>query len=486
MYSLEDSLVVDGVWTWTGGVRSGFRIALDQIWDADRRLDIGLPGIVWLEAELTGVGDELFYLLPMPFKTSGASVSARVEYQRDSAELSAGIASHFNRLYLTNPGIEFPGASLYLTYPDQQEGNSYNGRLTLHSGEGQVVNFQSIVLLDVEENLPFTEGTLPLALNGYSFSADFDRWETLVAGIGWLQISGSVHTGSDNIQEKPRIVGKLNIDRATISMGGGGTLEGSGEGASGRSSELPVDLSIRITGDRDIWFRNNYANVELSAAVDISTARGQLLIGGDIKAVRGGVYLLGREFQITQGDVRILQTTPLGVELDVQAEARIRSTVSGAEYIITVTVTGDPEKPDIALDGEGPAGRIGDQDIVTLLTAGMTYGELQQFDSSALGNVAGNVLGQWLAMSIRDDVGLDALQFTPDFSSDSTSLVVNAGKYVLPDMFVSFSSDVFSSDAGTLKAQYYFNRDFFLEGSTKSTFTGTQDPSLELHYTYRY
>jgi len=486
IYSREDSLVIDGIWTWTDGVRSGFSIALDQIWDSDRRLDI-IPGdVFWLEAELTGVGDELFYLLPMPFKTSGASVSARVEYQRDSAELSVGLASSFERLYLTNPGIEFPGVSAYLTYPDQQAGESFNGRFTLTSGGGQAVSLQSQVLLDIEENLSFEEGTVPLTLSGYSFHADLNQWETLIAGVGWLQISGSIFSESSDLTEKPRVTGKLTIDQATISMGGGGTLEGSGGGSSGAQSELPLDLNIRITGDRGIWFRNSYANVELSAAVDITTASGQLLVGGEIHAVRGAVYMLGRDFQITQGDVRILQTTPLGVDLNIQAEARIRSSVSGAEYTITVTVTGDPEEPDITLAGTGPFGSIDDRDIVTLLTAGMTYGELQQFDSSALGNVAGNYLGQWLARSIRDDVGLDALNFSPDFSSDSTSLVVNAGKYVIPDLFVSFSSDVFSSDAGTFKAQYFFNRDFFLEGSTKSTLTGNQDPSLELHYTYRY
>ena len=486
IHSLEDSLIVDGVWTWTDGVRSGFRIGMDQIWDSDHKLDIAVSDVIWLEAELTGVGDELFYLLPMPFKTSGASVSARIEYQRDSAELSIGLASQFQKLFLTNPGIEFPGVSAYLTYPDQQTGDSYNCRFTLTSGEGQQTTLQSTVLLDLEENLSFQEGTLPLSLNGYDFTASFNQWETLVSGIGWLQISGTVFSSSDDIQERPRVTGKLKIDQATISMGGGGALAGSTGGASGAQNELPLDINIIVSGDRGIWFRNSYANVELSATVDITTVRGQLLVGGEIKAVRGAVYLLGRDFQITHGDIRILQTTPLGVDLNIQAEARIRSTVSGAEYTITVTVAGDPEKPDITLTGTGPAGVIEDRDIVTLLTAGMTYGELQQFDSSALGNVAGNVLGQWLASSIRDDVGLDALQFTPDFSSDSTSLVVNAGKYVLPDLFVSFSSDVFSSDAGTLRAQYYFNRDFFLEGSTKSTFTGNQDPSLELHYTYRY
>ncbi|MCK5786342.1 MAG: translocation/assembly module TamB domain-containing protein [Candidatus Sabulitectum sp.] len=486
IHTMADSLVVDGIWSWSNGVRSGFRIAMDQIWDSDRRLSIEISDIVWLETELTGIGDELFYLLPMPFKTNGASVSARVEYQRDTAELSAGIASHFDRLYLTDPGIEFPGISLYLTYPDQQAGDMYNGRVTLNSGEGQLATLHSILLLDIVENLPFTEGSIPLELNGFDFSADFNRWETLIAGIGWLQISGSLYSQSDDLQEKPGISGKLTIDQATISMGGGGTLEGSGGRVSGTQDELPLDLNIRISGDRGIWFRNSYANVELSVAVDITTVRGQILLGGDIKAVRGGVYLLGREFQITQGEARILQTDPLGIEVDIRSETRIRSSVSSAEYIIIVTVTGDPDEPEITLTGSGPSGAITEQDIVTLLTTGMTYGELQQFDSRVLGNVAGSYLGSWLARSIRDDVGLDALNFTPDFSSDSTSLVVNAGKYVLPDLFVSYSSDVFSSDAGTLKAQYFFNRDFFLEGSAKSTFTGNQDPSLELHYTYRY
>ncbi len=485
IHMIEDSLVVDGMWTWTAGVRSGVRMAFDRIWDSNRKLDIGLSNLTWLETELTGIGDELFYLLPIPLKTNGASVSARVEYQRDSAEFSAGIASQFERLYLTNPGIEFPGVTAYLTYPDQQAGSDYNGRFTATSTDGRDVTLNASLLLDVEENLSFDEGTFPLILNGYSLEVDFNEWETILAGVGWFKLSGSVQTESDNIDEKPKLVGKLTVDQATISMGGGGVIEGSGSSSS-EPAELPLDISLRISGERGIWFRTSYANVELSAAVDITTSRGQLLVGGDVKAVRGGVYLLGREFQITQGDIRILQTTPLGVELNIQADARIRSSVSGAEYTITVTVTGNPEEPDIALGGIGPNGSIDDQDIVSLLTAGMTYGELQQFDSSALGNVAGNVLGQWLASSIRDDMGLDALQFSPDFSSDSTSLVVNAGKYVLPDLFLSYTSDVFSTDAGTVRAQYFFNRDFFLEGSTKSTLTGNQDPSLELHYTFRY
>ncbi|PIE53001.1 hypothetical protein CSA37_03570 [Candidatus Fermentibacteria bacterium] len=483
--SSGDSLLINGLWSWADGVRSGLRAGFDSIWNESGSLQVGLEDVMWLEAELSGVGDELFYLLPMPFKTSGASVNARVEYQRESGELSAGIASHFNKMYVTTPGIQLPGVTMYLTYPDMSAGEDFNGSLSINSGEGGVASLQSTLLFRVGENLTFAENETPVKLEAYDLRTSLTGWETLVAGVGWLKLSGTLSSRSSDITVKPKLIGKIEIDQAVISMSGDGAYGGSG-GTSGQADELPLDLRIKVSGDREIWFRNSFANAEFAVDLDLTTPDGALMVGGDIDAIRGGVYLLGREFRITTGGVRILQTAPMSAELDIVAESRIRSSISGAEYNVTVTLKGDPEKPEMTLQGTGPDGAISEQDIVTLLTAGMTYGELQQFDSTALGSVAGSYLGQWLARSIRDDVGLDALQFTPDFSSDTTSLVVNAGKYVLPDLFVSYSSDVFSSDAGTISAQYFFSRDLFLEGSTKSTLTGSHDPSLELHYTYRY
>ncbi len=164
-------------------------MGLDGIWDNEGALSVSPADVRWLEAELTGVGDELFYLLPMPLKTNGASVSARIEYQRDTALLSAGIASHFDRLYLTDPGIEFPGVSVYLTYPHQDEGGEFNGKLSITSANGEGTTLESTVLFDVLEDLSFATGTLPIELRGYRFQADLNRWQTLIAGVGWLQFS---------------------------------------------------------------------------------------------------------------------------------------------------------------------------------------------------------------------------------------------------------------------------------------------------------
>jgi len=83
-------------------------------------------------------------------------------------------------------------------------------------------------------------------------------------------------------------------------------------------------------------------------------------------------------------------------------------------------------------------------------------------------------------------MGLDALSINPDLLSDTTGLTVEVGKYVLPNLYVSYIDDVFSSKPGTISAQYFFSRDLFLEGSSKTTLTGNQEPAMELHYTIRY
>jgi hypothetical protein len=50
---------------------------------------------------------------------------------------------------------------------------------------------------------------------------------------------------------------------------------------------------------------------------------------------------------------------------------------------------------------------------------------------------------------------------------------------------VSYLDDVFSPKPGTISAQYFFSRDLYLEGSSKTTLDRQQEPTMELHYTIR-
>jgi len=135
-------------------------------------------------------------------------------------------------------------------------------------------------------------------------------------------------------------------------------------------------------------------------------------------------------------------------------------------------------------------GQIAQEDILTLLAAGLTYSEMQQMNSSAIRSevedVAQSMLGSLLARNLRHEIGLDTFEISPELLSDTTSLVLNVGKYVLPDLYVSYKGDVFSADPGTFSAQYLFSSDLYIEGTTRTTIHGYLEPTLELHYTIRY
>ncbi len=483
----RSDLTVDGVWIWSQGIRSGVSFAMDSVWDGTE-LNISMERLTALETELTGIGDWLLYILPFPVMTSGASISSRIEYRRDQEFLSAGVAGHFQRFFLAGAQLEFPMSSIYVSYPDTRENDDYNGTFQITSGHGRVPALSAELRARVRENIPLRNGVPPVSLEGYGFRAALNGWETIINGMGWVSLSGSLTASSDDPGRRPMIRGKISIDQGVIALQGQQAAQGNGE--SGGEAEIPVDLYIIVQAERGLWLRNSYMNIELAADITVLTQDGRPVFTGGINVVRGTINVLNKDFRITQGSVEIIQGTPPSFMVNITAEARVRSSMSREVYTIEVNVTGDPANPEIAMSGTGVSGDLTDEDIITLLTLGMTYGEMQQMDSGALGNelesVTQGMLGNMLARNVREGMGLDALSISPDLLSDTTGLTVEVGKYVLPNLYVSYLDDVFSPKPGTISAQYFFSRDLYLEGSSKTTLTGNQEPTMELHYTIRY
>lgn len=480
-------LTVDGVWIWSGGVRSGVSFAMDSVWNGPS-LDLSPERLARLEAELTGIGDWLLYILPFPVMTSGASISSRIDYNRDDAYLSAGLAGHFQRLFVAGAQLEFPMSSIYVTYPDTRSEDDYNASFTITSGQGRLPALFAEVRARLSENIPLRTGEMPLEVEGYAFRAALNGWETIINGMGWVSLSGNLSASSSDMTRRPVLRGKITLDQGVIALRSEqGADAGGGES---QEAQLPFDLYVKVQAERGLWLRSSYMNIELAADITVLTQEGRPAFTGNISVVRGTLSVLNKDFRITHGTVEIIQGTPPGFMINITAEARVRSSMSREVYTIEVTVTGDPENPEIALSGSGAAGDLTNEDIITLLTLGVTYGEMQQMDSGAIENelesVTQGMLGNMIARSIREGIGLDALSISPDLLADSTGLTVEVGKYVLPNLYVGYIDDVFSPKPGTISAQYFFSRDIYLEGSTKTTLTGNQEPTLELHYTIRY
>ncbi len=476
--SVNDDLNFNGIYAWQNGVRSGLQLRAVDVWNSSE-ISLLWDKIQWFELEVNNIGDWLFYVLPLPVRTMGASVSARIEYERFGGDyqLQMQASARINRLYITILGIELLNVNFYLSYPDSSA-EGYNTRFTLGSGSLETGNFSSTWRADIRSMFPFK-------LGDYMIESTLTDMEIAIPGIGAVICSGDLGTEGTGLLRRPLLTGKLRVREGAVGIPQP-VAASSGSG----SGEMPFDISIDVSGTGDIWFRTSFADIEMSMKLRIFTLERKPTVNGTVSAVRGRITLLQRDFQITSGTVTIIQGHPPEMQLNVEAVTHVRSALSHQEFEITVLIHGSAENPEITLTGVGPAGPITQEDILTLLAAGLTYGEMQQMNSSSIRsevqNVAQSMLGNLLARNLRHEMGLDTFEISPELLSDTTSLVLNVGKYVLPDLYVSYKDDVFSGEPGTVSAQYQFSNDFYVEGSSRTTIHGYLEPTVELHYTIRY
>ena len=474
----NDALDVNGIYAWHNGVRSGLQMKATDVW-AGTDAALLFDKIQWLELEVNNIGDWLFYILPSPVKTMGASVSARVEYERFNGDYTLEIqaSARISRLFITALGIELPNVNFYMNYPDTTE-RGYNARLTLGSGSESTGNFSSSWQADIVSLFPFE-------LGNYNLSSTLSDMEVAIPGMGAVICSGGLSSSGTGLEERPVLSGQIKILEGAV-----GIPQPVSASPSSGSGELPFDLSIDVAGTGDLWFRTNFADIEMALKLRIFTLERKPTVNGYVSAVRGRITLLQRDFQITEGMVNIIQGNPPTMQLNVTAETKVRSVISQEEYVITIHISGDLENLDISLTCQGPSGPVAQEDILTLLAVGLTYSEMQQMNSSSIRseveNVAQTMLGSLLARNLRHEIGLDTFEISPELLSDTTSLVLNVGKYVLPDLYVSYKDDVFSADPGTVSVQYLFSSDFYVEGTSRTTMHGYLEPTVELHYTIRY
>ncbi len=119
--------------------------------------------------------------------------------------------------------------------------------------------------------------------------------------------------------------------------------------------------SVRLSGDADLRLRGSAAKPVLLGRADI---------------LEGEAYFNGSKYRLERGDVTFtspVATTPV---LDLQASTRIR------DYDVTLSINGDPTKPNglhVTYRSEPP---LPEADIITLLALGRTQEEAAQLQQS--------------------------------------------------------------------------------------------------------
>jgi translocation and assembly module TamB len=219
-----------------------------------------------------------------------------------------------------------------------------------------------------------------------------------------------------------------------------------------------VDLAV----PRNLWLRSGDMNVEMGGDLIVSYDRGQgdLVLVGELEALRGSYSFLGRTFEVDGGTASFLGQAGVNPTLDIQALSRIRRRES-ERLEVRAAVQGTLVEPVVTLSTE-EAG-LSQSDLISYLVFGSPAADAASGSALASGAQtlgAGYVvssLGGALAQELPFVNRLDYLSFSQQSDAQAQSNVfggtqVELGKYLNDDVFVVFvlgGEDSGDADGGT-------------------------------------
>jgi translocation and assembly module TamB len=158
---------------------------------------------------------------------------------------------------------------------------------------------------------------------------------------------------------------------------------------------LKIDLAVQAPGN--VWVDDRMAKIEAAVDVLVKKQRGQPLIySGEVRALEGQVFIVGRTFQVTKGIVDL----PGKPNVDPFLNARIEYEMS--DVTLYADAAGAVSNPKITLGGDPP---ITENDWMAYLLYGKPAGALSQ-DQYGAGVAAGAFGGLATKMILNDFLGM--------------------------------------------------------------------------------
>ena len=150
-----------------------------------------------------------------------------------------------------------------------------------------------------------------------------------------------------------------------------------------------LNLNLTLTTTEDIIVDNNYGRLAAGANVQLVGTLAQPGMVGRITLQEGGqIFVAGRTFRITRGDVSFTDRRRIQPQFNIVAEANLGT---GRTGVVTMTLTGDLQRPTIDLTSED-SGRTPGEIAAELVGVTNTESALTLLSADLLG-VTGRALG---------------------------------------------------------------------------------------------
>jgi autotransporter translocation and assembly factor TamB len=275
------------------------------------------------------------------------------------------------------------------------------------------------------------------------------------------------------------VSGTVNVEEALISFGFGQSA-----GGGGGSPDTMLTYDVRVRADRNIWFRNQLADIELACDLNVRKTTRDVFYSGELNSRRGSIYYLDHTLRIDSGQVRFDNISTLNPEFYITAFMPLRTaTQEGVPDTIVVAITGTLEKPSLTFRSIPPT--WDESQIISYLTLNVTPGQLEpgsqkSLFSSLLSDRLLSYFQTEVSKRARSFVNLDYLSFESGWLTGQDTKVT-VGKYIGRNLYVSYTQS-FTSITPSFRVEYYVNRknEILAEG------TGATTPGEEYRTSLRY
>ena len=269
---------------------------------------------------------------------------------------------------------------------------------------------------------------------------------------------------------------------------------------------LRVDVDLAVP--RNLWLRSPDMNVELGGDLIVRYDRreGDLVLVGELQALRGSYSVLGRTFEVDGGTASFIGQPGVNPSLDIQALSRVRRR-EGDPLEVAATVGGTLAEPLVTLSTEEVG--VSQSDLITYLLIGRSAAEV-----GPQAEVIRSGVGTYLTGAVVSQLGTAIAQELPlvnqlDYLSFSSSAAigqadvpgsalgtalgstqVELGKYLNDRVFVVFVLGGTEGDQESgaslqlrgIRLELALDESFYLEGFMEDRFlrTGSTFGSTDL------
>lgn len=234
------------------------------------------------------------------------------------------------------------------------------------------------------------------------------------AGFGGSSTIGTIH----HIGDKPSV--KVTRARAGLDGRPGVVV----------ARSAPIRLNIDVAATRRIFVRGRGLDAELGGQVQLRGTTADVQPNGEFGLVRGRLDLLGKRFEITEGDVRLQGA--LVPTLHFVASTTLDDTVA------SIIISGSASAPTITFESQP---QLPEEEVVSRLLFQRSLTSLSPFQAAQLASAVATLTGRGgdgIVERLRKSFGLD--DFDVATATDGT-LALRAGKYLTGKVYTDVTVD---------------------------------------------